>query len=48
MLAVSSDRGCTQLWDVAARRRTGPRLTGHEGGVLNAEDTGLDGALKPP
>jgi WD40 repeat protein len=54
LLAVSSNRGYTQLWDVATRRPTGPRLTGHEGAVLNAEfspdgrmlaTTGTDGTV---
>ena len=37
LLALSSFQGYTQLWDVASRRPTGPRLTGHEGGTLGAE-----------
>jgi len=37
LLAVTSNDGYTQLWDVASRRRAGRRLTGHEGGVLGAE-----------
>ena len=54
LLAVSSNRGYTQLWDVATRRRTGPRLTGHEGHVVSAEfspdgrmlaTTGSDGTV---
>ena len=37
LLAIGAFDGYTQLWDVRARRPVGPRLTGHEAGVLNAE-----------
>jgi hypothetical protein len=36
LLAVTSHLGYTQLWDVASRRHSGRRLTGHEGDVLGA------------